>query len=37
MWTTVSEPHYSTDGVFSLTVPTASGPQFFRAVLLPAH
>ncbi len=34
-WTTVSEPHYSTNGAFSLTVPAIAGPQFFRAVLLP--
>jgi hypothetical protein len=36
-WTTVSEPHYSTNGVFSLTVPAAVGPQFFRAVLPPGN
>jgi hypothetical protein len=36
-WTTVSGPHYSTNGVFTLTLPTSSGPQFFRAVLPPGN
>jgi hypothetical protein len=36
-WTTVSEPHYSTNGVFSLTVPATSAPQFFRAISLPGN
>jgi hypothetical protein len=34
-WTTLSSPHYSTNGVFTLTLPMTSGAQFFRAVLLP--
>ena len=34
-WTTVSGPHYPSNGVFTLGVPLNSGPQFFRAVLLP--
>jgi hypothetical protein len=34
-WTTVSEPHYPSNGVFTLSVPPNSGLQFFRAVLLP--
>jgi len=34
-WATVSEPHYPTNGVFTLTLPANSGPQFFRALLLP--
>ncbi len=33
-WTTVSEPHYSTNGVFALTLPASDQPQFFRAVLV---
>jgi hypothetical protein len=32
-WTTLSEPHHLTNGVFTLTVPASNGPQFFRAVL----
>ena len=34
-WTTVSEPHYPTNGVFTLTLPASPGAQFFRAVLSP--
>jgi hypothetical protein len=34
-WATVSEPHYTTNGVFTLTVPASGEPQFFRAVWLP--
>lgn len=34
-WTTLSEPHQPTNGVFTLTVPASNGPQFFRAVLVP--
>lgn len=33
-WTTVGEPHYGTNGVFRLTVPATSSPQFFRAALM---
>jgi hypothetical protein len=36
-WTTVSEPHYSTNSVFGFTVPATASPQFFRAVLLPGN
>ncbi len=32
-WTTWSEPHYASNGVFTLTVPASASPQFFRAVL----
>jgi hypothetical protein len=32
-WTTFNEPYHPTNGVFTLTVPASSGPQFFRAVL----
>jgi hypothetical protein len=32
-WTTLSEPHHPTNGVFTLTVPASNSPQFFRAVL----
>ena len=31
-WTKVSEPHYSTNGVFGSSVVPANGPRFFRAV-----
>ncbi|HWN96344.1 MAG TPA: hypothetical protein VNT99_15035, partial [Methylomirabilota bacterium] len=34
-WTTVSEPHYSTNGVFTLPVSTGADRRFFRARLLP--
>jgi hypothetical protein len=34
-WSTVSEPHFGTNGVFTLVPPALSGAQFFRAVLLP--
>jgi hypothetical protein len=34
-WATVSEPHFPTNGVFTLTVPGSGEPQFFRAVWLP--
>jgi hypothetical protein len=34
-WTTLSEPHHPTSGVFTLTVPASNGSQFFRAVLVP--
>jgi hypothetical protein len=34
-WTTVSEPHYSTNGFFTVAIPTIVSPRFFRAVLLP--
>ncbi len=34
-WVTVSEPHFPTNGTFTLTTPATNGPQFFRAVWLP--
>lgn len=34
-WNTFSEPHHPTNGVFTLPVPAAGAPQFFRAVRLP--
>ena len=34
-WATVSQPHVPTNGTFSITVPAATGLQFFRAALLP--
>ena len=34
-WTTVSEPPYSTNGVFTLPLPLPAEPRFFRAVLSP--
>jgi hypothetical protein len=32
-WSTVSEPHFSTNSVFTLTVPATGQLRFFRAVL----
>lgn len=32
-WTTFSEPHFTTNGVLTLMVPTANGQRYFRAVL----
>jgi hypothetical protein len=36
-WTTVSEPHYSTNGIFRLTAHATPSPQFFRAALQPGN
>ncbi len=32
-WTTFSEPHFSTNGTFTLAVPPTFGPRYFRVVL----
>ena len=32
-WTTFSEPHFSTNGTFTLAVPPTISPRYFRVVL----